>query len=308
MRSIDSTETDGLIDALYGKKPHEFVAARNELAKQLRLSGHKTEAQAVKKLSKPSMPAWLVNQWARQQPALLSSLVAALDALRGAQRTTAGDRRPLADLRAQERAALDALAGAVPAPAEGDTPLSAATIERALKTARAAAAHPHHRSILMQGRLTEEVVEAGFEGLGDDVMSTVDAQAVQLRREATARARAQRAERVEQAARSARAAVARPAETDATSKRRASTTDQVVVTPAEAGGTDEPLTEEPKVPMRDNREQVRLTALKKRIRQLEEDVEARAQELADAQARLDAARSELRGTQTTVRSVRGASD
>ena len=102
----DLFAVDG-VDALYGLEPAGFVAARDALAKQLKVEGDKDSAAAVKKLAKPSVVAWAVNQVARRDPAALDALVAAgakvrdaqADAVRGADasalRTASRQRRDL---------------------------------------------------------------------------------------------------------------------------------------------------------------------------------------------------------------------
>jgi hypothetical protein len=77
---------DADLDALYGAPFDEFVARRNALEKSLRKEGHDAEANAVKALTKPSLPAWTVNQLLRHEPKRFAVLVEAGEALRDAQR------------------------------------------------------------------------------------------------------------------------------------------------------------------------------------------------------------------------------
>ena len=53
---------------LYGLPLDRFVAERDALAKQLRGDGRREEADAVKKLPKPTRAAWAVNAAVRAEP------------------------------------------------------------------------------------------------------------------------------------------------------------------------------------------------------------------------------------------------
>ncbi|MEO1334252.1 MAG: hypothetical protein AAFV29_01355, partial [Myxococcota bacterium] len=165
----------------------DFVSRRNTLAKQLRQAGQKSDADAVKKLTKPATPAWLVDRWARRHPGLIERLIGVVDALRTTQLAASPDRERMLQLRDEERDILAALE-AVSVHLGEKGPPSASTIERALKTARAAAARPDRLEALKRGHLVQEVIDQGFEGLSD-LLSSVDVAAVQTRREATERAR-----------------------------------------------------------------------------------------------------------------------
>jgi hypothetical protein len=78
------TGADDAIDELYAAPLDEFVARRDQLARELR-AGDKDAAAAVKQLRKPSRVAWAVNQAARREPKLLDEVIAAGTALRTAQ-------------------------------------------------------------------------------------------------------------------------------------------------------------------------------------------------------------------------------
>jgi hypothetical protein len=78
--------SDDDVDVLFALPPAEFVAARDELARRLRADGHREGAQDVRKLRRPSVPAWAVNQLARTYAADLDSLLEAGRALQHAQR------------------------------------------------------------------------------------------------------------------------------------------------------------------------------------------------------------------------------
>jgi hypothetical protein len=144
------------IDRLYQLPLEEFTAARNALA---RTGGD--EAADVRKLTKPSIPAWAVNQlhWKRRD--LYDALVETSTALRKTHKTILGGRR--ADLREPSRAhedALDAaLKGAVEILQQAGHPATDATRQGMLTTLRAL---PTNETA---GRLTETLQPGGFEML-----------------------------------------------------------------------------------------------------------------------------------------------
>jgi hypothetical protein len=76
----------GGIDDLYALAPEGFVAARDALARTLKESGDPAAAAEVKRLRRPSVAAWALNQLVRREPELLDELIEAGEALRGAQR------------------------------------------------------------------------------------------------------------------------------------------------------------------------------------------------------------------------------
>ena len=94
---------------LYGLDPAQFVAARNQLAKELRAGGDKDGAAAVAKLRRPTATAWALNQLARQRPELVDAALAAGARLRAAtERALEGDASDLRAAQTDERAAVEA--------------------------------------------------------------------------------------------------------------------------------------------------------------------------------------------------------
>jgi hypothetical protein len=74
------------IDDLYALAPEGFIAARDALARSLKQAGDAEAAASVKKLRRPSVVAWALNQLARRDRKGLDELVAAGETLRSAQR------------------------------------------------------------------------------------------------------------------------------------------------------------------------------------------------------------------------------
>jgi hypothetical protein len=147
-------ETD--VDRLYQLPLAEFTAARNTLARD---AGD--DAADIRKLSKPSLAAWVVNQlyWKRRE--LYDQLIESSTALRKTHKAILGGRR--ADLREPSRThedALDAaLKGALAILHESGHPVTDTTRQAVLTTLRALpSAEP-------PGRLTETLQPGGFEML-----------------------------------------------------------------------------------------------------------------------------------------------
>lgn len=157
---------DEELDRLYGLPLGEFTRARNELARELRNTGEREEADEVKSLPKPSVSAWAVNQLARSERMQIRSLVTASERLSKAQSELAGGRGSPDELReaaARQHEVLDALvasAGSVLAAADREA--SAATLERIRKTLTAVAADEDGRRLVETGRLVSDLDPAGF--------------------------------------------------------------------------------------------------------------------------------------------------
>jgi hypothetical protein len=146
---------------LYGLTPAEFIAGRDERARQARAAGQRDLAAAIKKLARPTASAWLVNQLARKAPEQMTRLYAVGEALAEAQRTLAGDR--LRELAGERRQAISEL---VPAAAdlaeELGQPASPAVLGEVRSTLEAALADPAAKSAVQSGCLTKSLAYAGI--------------------------------------------------------------------------------------------------------------------------------------------------
>lgn len=157
---------------LYGLPLGEFVPARTELERRLRKDGDRDRAAAAKKLPKPSVAAWAVNQASRSQPKDRRELLTASADLRATQeRLLAGD-ASAADLEkatARQRAAIDALADAASGLLTSDGKgLGDATLARVRETLAAVAADEELAELVDAGTLDRERRPAGLGfGLGD---------------------------------------------------------------------------------------------------------------------------------------------
>jgi flagellin-like hook-associated protein FlgL len=100
--------SEDLLDELYTAPPEDFIAARDAAVAAARESGDKPLAQALAKLRRPTVGAWLVNLLVRRQPDLIDQLFALGDQLREAQQAASGAQ--LRELSQQRRAVVGALA------------------------------------------------------------------------------------------------------------------------------------------------------------------------------------------------------
>lgn len=152
------------IDRLYGLALEDFCPERDALAKRLRGDGDREGAAAVKRLHKPTQAAWLVNQLARAEPALVAGLLRAGAALREAQaRVLAGEgAQMLHEAAVAERRAVDALVAA----AQGFLPAgrlpSPIVLGGVRDTLHAAARDDETRERVRTGRLERETAAAGW--------------------------------------------------------------------------------------------------------------------------------------------------
>jgi hypothetical protein len=165
VRPAPSSDLEDQIDALYQRPLTEFTAARNALAKTL----PSTEAARVKKLEKPSVIAWVVNQIWWHARSVYDRLLAAGEALRSAEiaaleklGSAAKPRRPSVReaTEAHRKATADAVHQAVRLSTQADVHPQIDTLTRMLESISLAprSAHPH-------GRFVETVQPAGFEAL-----------------------------------------------------------------------------------------------------------------------------------------------
>ena len=125
--------------------------------------GDSERAAEVKKLRKPSVPVWAINQLARAEKAKVTQLLKQEDALRKAHGRS---EQAFRDALAAERTTVRELVqdAELILIASGRKP-SQDALDRVSSTLHAAAADPAHRDELAQGRLTDELEPPGFEAL-----------------------------------------------------------------------------------------------------------------------------------------------
>jgi hypothetical protein len=161
---------DRAADELYGLPLEEFVPRRDELARELRGAGQRQDADRVKRLVKPSAPAWAVNRLARVRPDEVRALVEAGDELRRVQEWLLRGEADPTDLRAAVEAERSAVAGLVHAAAEILTASGRAArgdvLERIGETLHAAAADPSVRENVERGRVERDLAAVGLGSFG----------------------------------------------------------------------------------------------------------------------------------------------
>ena len=151
---------------LYGLPLERFVPERAALAKELRSRGEREEAARAANLTKPSTPAWAVNQLMRTQGTAVRALLAAGDGLRGAQEDVVagrGSAQALREAAERERDAVAALTQAAGRLLSGNgRGLGAAALERVSETLHAAALDEEAREAVSGGCLTRELRHVGL--------------------------------------------------------------------------------------------------------------------------------------------------
>jgi hypothetical protein len=150
--------------ALYSVPPDEFVAERNALAKRLREEGDKQGAARVKKLPKPSVPAWAVNRAARDAPKAAKALLDSGEKLTKAQTGAAGEGggEQLRQAMAAHQEAVEGLMGEVEQALSAEGHENPAMADRARETLRALATDDDLRVEFVGGRVARDGEPVGF--------------------------------------------------------------------------------------------------------------------------------------------------
>jgi len=155
------------IDRLYGVPLDEFVAQRDQLAKQLNRDGEREAGAQVKALRKPTVGAWALNQALRRRRAEKEALLATAERLHEAQESllSGGDPADLREATRAERALTSALAESAEAIASETGKSGPALRDRVRATLHAAALDEEARAELETGRFTREREAVGLGAL-----------------------------------------------------------------------------------------------------------------------------------------------
>jgi hypothetical protein len=147
--------------ALYAAPAGEFIARRNELAKELKASGDQLGATRLKALRKPTVAAWLTNLVARELPDEIDDLLALGDEFREATADLDGER--LRELTPKRHKLLDHLAKSATelADREGQK-VSADVAQKLRETLDAALVDPAAGVAVQDGRLSSALRHVGF--------------------------------------------------------------------------------------------------------------------------------------------------
>jgi hypothetical protein len=152
---------DWHLDELYRQHPEQFVASRNELAKQLRVDGDRDAAERLRKLRRPTTTAWLLNRVALDSPALVGEFAAASRAVADAQRRALeGDEKATNEWRiaaARDREAATAVRDAAERAArDAGHPATPRALELVIETLRATGEDEQLRERVQRGRVERE--------------------------------------------------------------------------------------------------------------------------------------------------------
>ena len=157
----EETAAQDVADELYAGPPAEFVARRDELARQARAAGDRTLAAALKALRRPSVGAWYLNTAARAELGSLREVLAFGEQLRAAQ--SSGDFGTIRDL-APRRGQLvnDAVREMTALLTQHGTTPTAAGLDEVRATLASALADPDVAAQVGSGRLDRPHTYGGF--------------------------------------------------------------------------------------------------------------------------------------------------
>lgn len=159
-------DLDAVLDALYTRPLEEFVAARAAAAGQAGGSGDELAAERVKRLTKPSVAAWVINHVVRDHPDEIAALADLGDELRAATRDR--DRGRIRALDHLRRERTDALVRMVRETGEvGGRSVSSAVLDRLTETLTAAVMDPDAAAAVRAARLSRALQHVGF-GIVDE--------------------------------------------------------------------------------------------------------------------------------------------
>lgn len=146
---------------LYAMPPAEFTSARDKLAKQASAAGERDAAAQIKKLARPTVSAWLVNQLVRNSQQQLSRLFEVGQSMHAAQQELAGDK--LRELSAQRRQVIaELMPEATRLAADSGVTVSASAMDEVRATLEAALADAGARDAVRSGQLTRALSYAGL--------------------------------------------------------------------------------------------------------------------------------------------------
>ncbi|MGA4845273.1 hypothetical protein ACOBQB_02955 [Streptomyces sp. G5(2025)] len=156
-------DLETVADELYGLRPDEFTAARDQRAAQAREDGDSPLAERIKALRRPGLAAWACNLLVREQPDEVEPLVQLGEGLRQAHRGLDGER--LRELSRQRHALIHALASqAARLAEEAGHPIGEGARREIEQTLHAVLADERAARAWASGRLTKALSETtGFD-------------------------------------------------------------------------------------------------------------------------------------------------
>ena len=158
---MTALELDTASDELYGAPLGEFISTRNALEKQAKAAGDRDLAASIHRLVKPSATAWLANQLVRRHRDDLEPLLELGAGLRAAMASLSGPE--LRKLGQQQHRLIAALVDQAGALAQEDGRRVSVDTARSLEqTLHAALADESTAQTLLEGRLTDALLDSGF--------------------------------------------------------------------------------------------------------------------------------------------------
>jgi hypothetical protein len=154
------------VEELFELPPEDFVAARDRAARGMREQGDRSGADAVKRLRRPTVAAWALNQLARRNADDVGELLRAGEELRRAQGRAISERGgdELREWAGHRRSLVRRLGEAAQAILEESGRGTDAHREAIMRTLEAASADEEAGELLRKGRLVTEISAAiGFE-------------------------------------------------------------------------------------------------------------------------------------------------
>ncbi|MEU6532416.1 hypothetical protein ABZ869_24880 [Streptomyces sp. NPDC046928] len=270
----EPVDLDTVADELYGLRPEQFTAARNERAAAARSAGNRALADEIGRLRRPSLSAWAGNALVRARHDQVAPLIELGEALRQAHRDL--DPAQLRDLVHQQRLLIGALTRqAAQLAADAGHPLGQDAQREVQDTLQAVLADPEAARQWASGRLTRPLTPtAAFPATSGEAPP----------RRAAGPGRAQRTAPAE-------------AEKSAEDRRRRRRL-------AEARETAEEADRERAARAAEAEEAARRAEeIKERIAELRDRVETLSNELKDAEAELAQARSDDRTAREETRAA-----
>ena len=159
--SYGMVDFDEAASQLYAAPAADFIAARNELAKQLKADGDQLGSTRLKALRKPTVAAWLANLLARDRPDELDDLLALGDEFREATADLDGER--LRELTPKRHKLLDELTKVAKNLADDEGQKVSADVGQKLReTLDAALVDPAAGEAVREGRLSSALRHVGF--------------------------------------------------------------------------------------------------------------------------------------------------
>ncbi|OEU88749.1 hypothetical protein DB35_21070 [Streptomyces abyssalis] len=162
-------ELDEVTDELYGLRPQEFTAARDDRAQRARADGQRELAKQIRALRRPTIAAWASNLLVREQGEQVAPLLRLGEELRGAHRNLDGDELRL--LSRRQHQLVNALSKEAERLASQDgVPLGPQAQQEVAQTLHAVLTDPDAAQEWAAGRLSKPLAAtAGFDAAAREV-------------------------------------------------------------------------------------------------------------------------------------------